>query len=315
MTPRTLAHEQAPEDLAMEPGIYLDLPAKAYHADPCPEPSLNSSIAEILQTDTPYHAWSCHPRLNPAFDPMSDKEATTKRKTAMGSACHELYLGRGPGLHVIKALGKDGQPATNYRLDKTKAERDQAMIAGKVPLLQCDFDEAQRIVDQVRKQLEWLERDLGPDPDPEAVILTHGNGIWRRCMADLLSKSRRRIADLKFTNTTASRDEWARQVERMGYHIRAGHYRSCLAEVERVSASKIDYLFIIVELGPPVLVAVRELDYAYSEIGLDLAEKAAAKWEYHMRTGHWPAYPQSIETIDAPLWFVNRYAELMGVRP
>ena len=41
-------------------GIYT-LSAEAYHADPCPEPSLSASIANVLLQRSPAHARIQHP--------------------------------------------------------------------------------------------------------------------------------------------------------------------------------------------------------------------------------------------------------------
>ena len=38
-------------------GIYTDISAARYHADPAQEPSLSSSIAKIIVTETPRLAW------------------------------------------------------------------------------------------------------------------------------------------------------------------------------------------------------------------------------------------------------------------
>ena len=58
------AHEHATVS-ALGVGLYDDVPAAVYHADPCEELSLSSSLACTLHYHLPAHAWLQHPRLNP----------------------------------------------------------------------------------------------------------------------------------------------------------------------------------------------------------------------------------------------------------
>ena len=65
------------------PGIY-ELSAEEYHADPCPTPSLSSSIARTLLASSPHHAWWEHPRFNPGRVREEDE------KFDLGTAAHAL---------------------------------------------------------------------------------------------------------------------------------------------------------------------------------------------------------------------------------
>ena len=85
------------DDAARGIGIHYSMRAAAYHADPCERPSLSSSIAKILLEKTPRHAWTAHPRLNPDF------AAKDESKFDLGTAVHELMLGKGVGYTIIKA--------------------------------------------------------------------------------------------------------------------------------------------------------------------------------------------------------------------
>ena len=44
-------------------GIYT-IPHDVYHQDPCPTPSLSSSVAKVLLRQSPAHAAMQHPKLN-----------------------------------------------------------------------------------------------------------------------------------------------------------------------------------------------------------------------------------------------------------
>ena len=51
-----------------EPGIHV-WSHEEYLSDPCPEPSLSRSIADILMAQSPLHAWCAHPRLGNKSEP------------------------------------------------------------------------------------------------------------------------------------------------------------------------------------------------------------------------------------------------------
>ena len=72
-----------------KPGVY-DLPMAEYHADPCPEPSLSSSIIRLLCSASPLHAWTAHPRLNAAY------VAEESDRFDVGTAAHALLNSNQP---------------------------------------------------------------------------------------------------------------------------------------------------------------------------------------------------------------------------
>lgn len=39
------------------PGLYLEVPERIYHADPCPSPSLSASVANVLIDQSPSMFW------------------------------------------------------------------------------------------------------------------------------------------------------------------------------------------------------------------------------------------------------------------
>lgn len=71
--------------------------AEAYHADPAPLPSLSATLAKVITSKSPLHAWHACRRLNPDFRPV-------ERKTFdIGTAAHRAVLGRGSDYVEIPA--------------------------------------------------------------------------------------------------------------------------------------------------------------------------------------------------------------------
>ncbi len=63
------------------------LEEEAYHADPCPAPSLSSHTAMNVIGKSLLHAWRSHPR-SPMFEPYTLGTAADR-----GSAAHALLVG------------------------------------------------------------------------------------------------------------------------------------------------------------------------------------------------------------------------------
>ena len=55
-------------------GIYPDLSAGTYHADPAAQPSLSATTCKLLCRRFPLHAWHAHPRLNPDYQRVEEKK-------------------------------------------------------------------------------------------------------------------------------------------------------------------------------------------------------------------------------------------------
>lgn len=74
----------------------LNVSEAAYHADPCPSPSLSQSIAHTLITQSPRHARLEHPRLG------GQQRASTKAMDE-GAILHKLLLGAGADFEMVVA--------------------------------------------------------------------------------------------------------------------------------------------------------------------------------------------------------------------
>src|SRR5262245_29477228 len=124
--------------MALDVGIHAISPAQ-YHADPCPAPSLSSSIAKMLCLESAAHAQYAHPRLNPAGAGDDADE-----RFDIGTAAHALLLEGTTAIAVIDA--KD------YRTNAAKDARDAAYAAGLTPLLKARWTDVQAMVAAARAQ-------------------------------------------------------------------------------------------------------------------------------------------------------------------
>jgi hypothetical protein len=294
-----------------EPGIYT-VTAADYHADPCPEPSLSSTIVKMLCLSSPLHAWHAHPRLNPA--PVDDETEAMN----IGTGAHALLL-EGTDADIVVVDAKD------WRTKAAQQARDDARAAGKTPLLASTWADVQAMVGALRAQLAWHTdggADMFLDGTPEQTIIWREDDVWCRARLDYLRAAtvagvsvaladpiaRVSVDDYKTTSATANPDTWTRTMFYAGLDIQAAWYlRGLRAVLDHVDVS---FRFCVQETFAP---------YALSVIGLGpdallLAEKkclyALDVWRESRARNDWAGYPRRTCYAALPMaheaWWLER---------
>jgi len=130
----------------MNPGVH-DITRDDYYTDQLgdEEPSLNATVLKALVNNSPLHAWTIHPRLNPDYQP--------KRSTRfdLGTATHDVFLEGTDRVVVVNAA--------DWRTKAAKQQRDQAYADGKIPLLADDADRVSTLLVALREQLPGITAD------------------------------------------------------------------------------------------------------------------------------------------------------------
>lgn len=282
-----------------------DLTPEQYHADPCPRPSLSSTIAKDLLFRSPLHAWTANPRLNPGWEPV------VKDVFDIGSACHRMLLGK--GAQPIRC------DVDAWTTKAAREIRDEIRERGDIPLKARDYDRVVEMRRAVRAFLglagEGLD-DVFSEPDQaEVAYLSEIDGAWCRAMVDYEGDDGF-VYDLK-TTTDASPQAVQRAVQSYGYHVQAAHY---LDVIEAATGKRPGWRFVFVEKKPPHACAVVQLrdepGHPADWMGVARGQVARARrrWRTLLARGtgreHWPGYPSAVMEADAPAWFSLRAAEL-----
>jgi hypothetical protein len=280
-------------------GFYRDVNPEDYHADPAPLPSLSQGIAKLLIHNSPLHAWTCHPRLNPDFLPDSDK------KFDLGNAAHKLLIGAGKNIAVLEF--------EDYRTNKAKDARDAAIAEGKSPILGHQYARATRMVDAGREQIairyENLHRARIFDPDigaGEVVMLWKDDETWARQMLDWLSDDHLIYADYKTTAESAAPHTLGRKMSTDGWHIQAAMAERGLNTLD-VSAPPRHYFFVVQEIEPPYALSIAELDENALVLGRKQLAYAFALWGACQKSNLWPGYPLDTVYPVIPPWFESEW--------
>ena len=302
-------------------GIH-QIDASQYHGDPCPEPSLSSTVAKVLIAQTPLHAWTISPRLNPEWEPIN------KKTFDIGRAAHRAVLGVGDDYEAIpeSLLASNGAASTKA----AKEFIEDCRARGVTPLKAEEVGQIRMIADRVRARLDAMGIVIDPQRS-EVTALSVVDGIWCRCMVDNAPIDQSLpLYDLKTTAGSVHPDALARTVADYGYDVQAAHY---LRTWKEATGEDRKFRFIFVEKTPPFEVGVIELyddglsrpasDYASDEPlsgdwFADAEQKlsrARKQWRACLDSGVWPGYPPRVALIGAPIWHRRNSASAQDFDP
>lgn len=276
--------------MTLQPGFYLDFPAEDYHADPAPEPSLSSHGAHLMLSRSPKHLWLRHPRLGNSIVVEPPKE-----HMLIGEIAHAVLLG---GSKTFDILDFDA-----YRSNESKRRRDDAICAGKVPVLRHKYDEAVAVANELRKVIPF---DLSEDAvyTESTMIWRPQSGIYCRCRTDLLTRDVMTIVDLKFVEN-AKRSSMASNMIAQGYHVQAVANLEAVETTFPQTRGRARFFDCFVETDEPFGVIVVEMAGSMLEYGERQWRRAKAIWQDALQTGKWSGYPTEPVRVEAPAWCLS----------
>lgn len=278
------------------PGIYYDIAAADYFADPLPKPSLTQTIAKLLIEKSPAHARLEHPRLMTlgaltgaygVVEIAGDTPEKYDAAKAIGNAAHAIMIGRGKSLKILAF--------DNFQTKAAKEARDAARAAGEEPILEKHIVAATNMVKAAREQLAATEHaEAFTVGDGEVVLAWQEGDLWLRSMVDWMVDPTR-IYDFKTSGMSCAPHIVAERPSTDGWDIQAAMIERGLDVLDPVGAGRRSFVFVAQENTPPyALVPVR-----ISEHDLTMGRKklayAVEVWSRCMASGQWPAYP--IDTV------------------
>lgn len=267
----------------MKPGIYNDLPADQYHADPAYS---FSAIKQAMRSPAHLKAWlTAPPEQTPAMRIGTLTHLAVLQPDLFGSTTAVAP--------IVDRRTKEG---------KSIWEQFQAQNTGK-----------EIITNDEREQLTAMRDSVRIHPAASALL---GEGtaevsVFNQCAETGLPLKARMdwvrenaIVDLK-TTEDASPAGFAKSVSNYRYDLQAAHYRRMLKLQGR---GELPYILIAVEKEAPFAVAVYRLD----EGDLTLADM---QMQQQLRAiasccefNSWPAYSREVETLTLPKWHNQKAA-------
>ncbi|MFJ4990024.1 PD-(D/E)XK nuclease-like domain-containing protein [Streptomyces sp. NPDC088732] len=278
------------------PGLYPDLPAEEYHADPFRDRggSLSSTGARKLVPP------SC-PAL---FRHWADTRQPPKQVFEFGTAAHKLVLGPGPAL---ARLDVDA-----YTTKDAKAKRDKARAEGKIPLKVAEHEQLDGMVAALRAHpyVPALFDPVNGSPEQSLFWTDEQTGVMRRARLDwlpTLGPGRLIVADYK-TCVKADDVSIARAVDEHGYHQQADWYLSGLRALG-LADGETAFVFVFQEKTPPYLINVVELDIVALHIGAAKNRRALQTYAKCTTDGVWPAWNDDVRLLPLPAYAERRDTE------
>lgn len=284
----------------------LDVSEEQYFADPCQTPSLSQSIAKVLVTQSPLHAWTYHPKLGALENPDIDVERQSKQKDD-GHIVHRMLLGKGADVEIVHGFD-------NWKKKAAQTLRDEIKEAGRLPVLAHHYEDLEAASETIKGNLmTQFGIDLN-EPGGESEIALEwsedgANGpVLCRGRMDRIQFNRGLIYDVK-TIYSAHPEVCGKQAVELGRDIQNAAYTSAVSKLRPDLAGRVEMLFLHVEIEPPYAIYPGPLDGELRELGRQRWERAIYVWEECLRTGRWPAYTNRITPIRAPGWAVTRWME------
>lgn len=297
-----------PTKFELPPARLLKCTPAEYHKDPCETPSLSSSTAKVIVSESAEHAWSRHPRFaetqalivtDDDEEPEAGEDEDTEAKDS-GSIIHNLLLGTGADIAVVEA--KD------WRTKVAKAARDEARAAGQIPILAERFERLERAADALRRKLPDYGYDLSGQSEVAIEWFERGiHGPVRcRSMLDHVFINDGVIYDLK-TIRSANPKHISRTFIDKGYAIQAVCYPKALAALRPQLRGRIRMEFIFMEIKPPYAITPGDAHPVMLEIGRLQWAEAVRIWEDCLAKNSWPAYVKSRTTFEPPVYQINEH--------
>lgn len=253
----------------------------AYHAD---QSTLSSTGARLMLDCPARYRWDMDHRrpYAPALE--------------LGHAAHALVLGAGSPIQVVDA--------DSWRGAAARTLRDEALEAGRIPLLEREHEQVLAMAAAVRTHPVAGPLLTAPGAVREASIYWTDEATGAACRArpDWMDGEMSAIIDYKTTSRSASPAEFGRIAARFGYHLQAAWYRDAVASITGAPPA---FLHVVQETRPPYLVSVVRLDEEALEAGAVEAERARRLWVECTSSGSWPGYAPDVHRVSLPGWYVD----------
>lgn len=246
-------------------------------------PRLHQSIAHVLVTRSPLHAWEAH--LG---------RAVREETPAMlrGTILDRLLFGVGPELQVVEA--KD------WRTNAAKDQRDAAVAAGRLPVLAHQLEEYGEAVAAIN--LGLAARGIVLDGQSQVEVeWTSEEGVKCAGRLDHLKLTQATILDLK-TTFNASPEAIQRHMVDHGADIQRAAYVEAIETLHPQLAGRVRMQFVYAETSPPYAITIAEPAGSMRALGSAKWRRAKRVWAECLTSGHWPAYSDTVVQIESRPW-------------
>ncbi len=275
----------AADPTPLPPGVYDQLPAEDYHADP----ALSASGMKTL----------LDPGCPALYRYERDNPQPPKAIFDFGHAAHRLVLGDGAKLRVL-----------DYDDWKTKAAQQakkEAREEGAVPMLPHEMDKARAMAAAVRAHPLAGALFRGGRPEVSLFFKDAATGVDLRARLDWLDTDRPGRAimtDYKTIGTGVDLDHIERAIYDYGYQVSGVQYAAA-AQALGVAGEDAVTTLVFQSKDPPFLVRVVQLPFDAIKVGRAKRRAAIELFKQCTDSGRWPGYDE-VAYAGLPPWAQSR---------
>jgi len=291
-----------------EPGAYPDISNEDYHRNPhlLPGPSLSSSGAKRILSQSPYHFWFDSP-LNPNRPAEADKPHLN-----VGKAAHDLILLSERWEEFYHVLPEGFHSGHTNKWAEAIAAREVAQKRGQTVLRHEDAAIVKEVADRIRDNKLAMATLTGGATEETLAWQDPQTGVWLRARPDfrpdsiLMKRGVMAVSDLKFMAPTfCSPSGFSRAIDNFGYHQSAAFYSDGIRAI--YGHYPTHWVFVVVEKEPPHTVSIYELPAEDIERGRLLNRRAINLFAQCLERGEWPAYAEkNPREVGLPPWARSR---------
>lgn len=267
-------------------GIVHGLDERLYHAG---DELSSTGARQILDSPARFQYNRTHPQpRKDAFD--------------VGTCVHTKVLGAGAEIEVFDY--------DSWRTAAAKADRDWARSQGKVPMLKSEMAPidamAEAVLAHPTARILFEQNGLA-----EASVFSTDaeTGVRQRARFDFLpslDQPNPIAVDLKTSSKKVDTRGFERTVLEFQYDVQDAFYDDTL---HAATGARIPMVFVAVEVAPPHLVAIHQLDVKWREMGHDKAKRAREVFAACTASGVWAGYPTAVQLSSPPVFAVYQHEE------
>lgn len=312
----------------LPPARILDVTPDEYHD----LPGFSPSLAKVVIRQSVRHAKDIvdqrAERLAEQEDGPDDETPEAKQgRLDKGSILHSMVLKEGKSLVIVPTAVLSSNGA--YGTKESKAMRDGARAAGKVPIKEHEVEAFQHVADVMRSRIEeaghtldgrselaigwWESTPYGPVECRTMLdhVVTWSVAEGGEPALDTEHPTFATILELKpVPDATPAKCE--RTAENLGYGIAAAANVRALNALYPSLAGRVEFRFLWCEYRRPFDLWDPERDGVFTELGEKRWLRAVRSWGEGLATGRWPGHrtPGNV-AISAPMYA----AKAEGYRP
>lgn len=213
-----------------------------------------------------------------------------------GTLIHGILLGGGPEIVSVEA--------DSWRTKAAKEKRDEALAAGKLPILAHKLEVVKAMAAGIRSS---LPKQWHGDGECEATAIWTSQGCPCRARLDVVFDGCY-VDDLKTTQDALTASDPG-NIVRNGYHIQASAYIDAIETLRPQFAGRATFTLTFAETSRPYGIIRVQVAGSLLELGRRRWNRAKEVWAECLRTDSWPGYPTEVQRPEAPAWALSQEME------